>query len=273
MESFGREGEDPRALSSEGHLDSLGLCIFLGFVKKFNERCSLTVLDDVVSTVDAKHRQNICKLLFQEFNDKQLIMTTHDGVWYEQLRAAQRAHGADGNWNNLVITGWDVENGPTVRPYKVRWERIQDKIKAGDKTGAGNEGRHYLEWVLERICESMQVPVVFKQSGRHEVGELLPPSKKRLTKLVKDETFKNEVLEAFQNLESTILLGNLLSHNNLLAEEVTRGEVKVFCESVQGFHHVFLCPSCEHFLGYYRDLKILRCTNSRCEDPYEVKTK
>ena len=37
MESFGREGEDPRALTSEGHLDSLGLCIFLGFVKKFNE--------------------------------------------------------------------------------------------------------------------------------------------------------------------------------------------------------------------------------------------
>jgi DNA repair exonuclease SbcCD ATPase subunit len=28
IESFGRKGEDPRALTSEGHLDSLGLCIF-----------------------------------------------------------------------------------------------------------------------------------------------------------------------------------------------------------------------------------------------------
>ncbi|GAH88873.1 unnamed protein product, partial [marine sediment metagenome] len=86
MESFGREGEDPRALTSEGHLDSLGLCIFLGFVKKFNEGCSLIVLDDVVSTVDAKHRENICKLLFEEFRDQQIIITTQDGVWYEQLR-------------------------------------------------------------------------------------------------------------------------------------------------------------------------------------------
>jgi recombinational DNA repair ATPase RecF len=87
MESFGREGEDPRAFTSEGHLDSLGLCIFLGFVKKFNEGCSLIVLDDVVSTVDAKHRENICKLLFEEFRDQQLIITTQDEVWYEQLRA------------------------------------------------------------------------------------------------------------------------------------------------------------------------------------------
>ena len=37
IESFGREA-DPRAYASEGHLDSLGLCIFLAFVKKFNKK-------------------------------------------------------------------------------------------------------------------------------------------------------------------------------------------------------------------------------------------
>jgi len=103
MESFGRKGEDPRALTSEGHLDSLGLCIFLGFVKKFNEGCSLLVLDDVVSTVDAKHRENICKLLLEEFKDKQLIITTHDGVWYKQLHDFQRAYGIDGEANYCAI--------------------------------------------------------------------------------------------------------------------------------------------------------------------------
>ena len=102
MESFGREGEDPRALTSEGHLDSLGLCIFLGFVKKFNAGCSLIVLDDVVSTLDAKHRENICKLLLEEFRDKQLIITTHDEVWYKQLRAFQRAYGIEGDFKTLT---------------------------------------------------------------------------------------------------------------------------------------------------------------------------
>ena len=273
MESFGRGGEDPRALTSEGHLDSLGLCIFLGFVKRFNEGCSLIVLDDVVSTIDAKHRENICKLLLKEFKDKQLIITTHDGVWYEQLRAFQRAYGMEANFKNAVITNWHVESGPTIRPYKIRWERIQDKIESDDKTGAGNDGRQYLEWVLERICDITQAPVPFKSSGRYEVGELLIPAKKRLESLITDEAYTAKISNAFQDLESTIILGNLLSHNNVLAEEVSIEEVNSFCMSAHNLHNVFLCPNCEHFISYYHDLKILRCSNPRCKNPIEVKTK
>jgi hypothetical protein len=273
MESFGRGGEDPRALTSEGHLDSLGLCIFLGFVKRFNEGCSLIVLDDVVSTIDAKHRENICKLLLKEFKDKQLIITTHDGVWYEQLLAFQRAYGMEANFKNAVITNWHVESGPTIRPYKIRWERIQDKIESGDKTGAGNEGRQYLEWILERICDITQAPVPFKSSGRYEVGELLIPVKKRLESLIKDDAFKAKISNAFQDLESTIIMGNLLSHNNVLAEEVSIEEVNSFCMSTHNLHNVFLCPNCELFIRYYQDLKILRCSNPRCKNPIEVKTK
>ena len=273
IESFGREGEDPRALTSEGHLDSLGLCIFLAFVKKFNEGCSLIVLDDVVTTVDARHRENICKLLLEEFREKQLIITTHDGVWYEQLRASQRAHGMEGNFKNLTILDWNVDTGPIIRPYKTRWERIQEKIAAGDKTGAGNDGRQYLEWILERICEITQAPVPFKSSGRYEVGELLAPAEKRLKGLISEEAFKAKISKAFQDIERTIIMGNILSHNNILAEKVSIEEVNSFCEYVHNLHKVFLCPSCGHFIGYYRKLKIIRCSNSRCKNPIEVKTK
>lgn len=273
IESFGRKGEDPRALTSEGHLDSLGLCIFLAFVKKFNEGCSLIVLDDVVTTVDARHRKNICKLLFKEFREKQLIITTHDGVWYEQLCASQRAYGIEANFKNLTIVDWRIDTGPIIRPYKARWERIQEKIVAGDKTGAGNDGRQYLEWVLEKICEVTQASVPFKSYRRYEVGELLIPAKKRLESLLGEEGFKTKIFKAFQNLESTIIMGNILSHNNILAEEVSIEEVNSFCESVHNLHNVFLCPNCGHFIGYYRDLKIIRCSNPRCRNPVEVKTK
>ena len=273
MESFGREGEDPRALTSEGHLDSLGLCIFLGFIKKFNEQCSLTVLDDVVSTVDAKHRENICKLLFEEFRDKQLIITTHDRVWYEQLRASQRAYRIDGKFKNFIIANWNVQTGPNIKPYKIRWDRIQEKIDNADIIGAGNEGRQYLEWVLEKICEIVEAPVPFKSSGRYEVWNLLMPARTRVENLIKEDEFKLKVFKAFQNLEVTMIMGNLLSHNNLLAEEVSIEEVKSFCETVHDLHNIFLCPSCKHIMGYYSNLKIMRCSNTNCNDPIEVKTK
>ena len=272
MESFGREGEDPRALTSEGHLDSLGLCIFLAFVKKFNEGCPLIVLDDVVTTIDTRHRENICKLLLKEFGDKQLIITTHDGVWYEQLCASQRAYGMGGNFRNLSIVNWSVEAGPIMSSYKPRWERIQEKIDSGDKRGAGNDGRQYVEWLLKQICNITNAPVPINNWQRGMVGDLLPHAKKRIAALVKDESYKNKVSLAFTELERTTILGNLLSHDNPLIDSVSINEVDSFCNRIHELHEIFLCPDCECFVGYFKDLNILRCSNERCKNPIEIKT-
>ena len=272
IESFGREGEDPRALTSEGHLDSLGLCIFLAFVKKFNEGCPLIILDDVVTTVDARHREKICKLLLNEFGDKQLIITTHDDVWYEQLLASQRAYGMDGNFKNLSIVDWNVDAGPIMSSYKPRWERIQEKIASGDKRGAGNEGRQYVEWLLKQICSVTNAPVPVNNWQRGMVGDLLPHAKKRIEALVKDEPYKKKVSVAFTEMERTTILGNLLSHDNPLIDSVSIQEVKRFCNYVHALHEVFLCPNCECFIGYFQDLKILRCPNQKCKKPIEIKT-
>ncbi|MCC7554328.1 MAG: hypothetical protein KO202_07570 [Methanobacteriaceae archaeon] len=85
INSFNQGKENPRVYSSEGHLDTLGLCIFLAFVKRFNNNIPYILLDDVVTTVDAKHRERIAKLLFSKFSDKQFIITTHDKLWYRQM--------------------------------------------------------------------------------------------------------------------------------------------------------------------------------------------
>lgn len=273
IESFGRKGEDPRALTSEGHLDSLGLCIFLAFVKKFNEGCSLIVLDDVVTTVDAGHRENICKLLLEEFRKEQLIITTHDGVWYEQLRASQRAYGMEDNFKNLTIVDWNVDMGPIILPYKPRWERIQEKIAGGDKPAAGNEGRQYLEWLLKRICEITNAPVPANNWERAKVADLFPHAKRRIETLVKDDLYKKKVSFSFIELERTKILGNILSHDNPLAEEVSIEEVGSFCDHVHELHEAFLCPKCGHLIDYYPGLGILRCSNPKCREPIEVKTK
>jgi len=273
MDLLGQEGEDPRAYASEGHLDSLGLCIFLAFVRKFNENCPLIVLDDVVTTIDAQHRENICKLLLEDFKDKQIILTTHDGIWYEQICASQRAFKETGNFKNMIILDWDENVGPKIKPYKVRWERIQDKILAGDKNGAGNEGRRYLEWILEKICEITRAPIPFNSTGRYETQELFIHARKRLKNLIRDDAFHDDISKAFTELERTMIMGNLLSHNNMDVESVSIEEVNSFCMAVNNLHRIFLCPSCENFLGYYRDLKIMRCSNPNCNHPIDIKTR
>ena len=273
IESFGRGGEDPRALTSEGHLDSLGLCIFLAFVKKFNEGCSLVILDDVVTTIDANHRNKIAELLLNEFKDYQLIITTHDGIWYEQLINSQRALNVQGNFVNMEITAWDVNIGPRLCPYKPRWERILDKLENNDKTGAGRESRIYLEWLLKEICEKLEVPIPFKRSGNYTVAELFDPAEKRVKEKLKDCDLKTSLLNRFQTLRATSFKGNLLSHDNPEIENLSSKEVEDFCNAVHNLHEEFLCPKCGKFLKYFRDSKIVRCPNLRCESPKKGETR
>lgn len=269
IESFGSI-EDPRAFTSEGHLDSLGLCIFLAFVKTFNKECNFIILDDVVTTIDSQHRDLICKLLFEHFKDYQLLITTHDAIWYEQLRRAQQAYGVSGNCKNLEIVRWTLETGPVIEPYKTRWERIESKINSGDKPGAAIEGRRYLEWLLKNICETMQARPIFKTTG-YTVADLFAPAKERLMGLIKDPAFKQQITKCFQELEATILMGNLLSHDNLEAENVSMNEVRRFCVAIHELHKSLTCNCCGTFLRYYRDMKRIRCPNHRCTQPTEIK--
>lgn len=273
MTIFGKEDKDPRSLSSEGHLDSLGLCIFLALFKKVFQDFPLLVLDDVVTTMDSRHRENVCQLLFEEFRDKQFIITTHDNIWFEQLRAAQRVYNLGNQFNNSIIIKWNEDSGPEIEPYKARWDKIEASIENGDKYCAGNEGRRYLEWLLKDICNRTMANIPAKYSGKYEVGDLIQPAKSRLLKLVKEEEYKENIENAFKKLDWTIMMGNLLSHDNLMAGTVSIDEVERFCLSIHEIHELMLCSECKAPLGYYRDLKIMRCSNKNCSKPMEIKTR
>ena len=274
MQSFGREGEDPRGLQSEGHLDSMGLCIFLSFVRKFNEGSSLMVLDDVVSSIDARHRQEICSLLFEEFKDKQVVITTHDEMWFGQLRQAERVYGIEGKFVNKRIVDWDIERGPTITQSKIDWEDIQEKLASGDKNSAGNAGRIYLEWILQETCQNLKVSIEYQGTNPHyDVGDLLIPAKIRIKELIREGSYKTEVDTALKKLEMTIILGNLLSHANLLNNVTSMDEVRKFCEAVNGLRTVLSCSSCGSFLGYDRERSELRCAGRNCSARDTVKTR
>lgn len=110
LDSFG-ESVDSRSFASEGHLDTLGLCIFLAFNKQFNN-LSLMVLDDVLTTVDVIHKEKIANLLLEEFEDFQFIITAHDKLWVDELEELCTKYGRD----NVVyeIEEWSLDEGPVI---------------------------------------------------------------------------------------------------------------------------------------------------------------
>ncbi|MGD0818560.1 MAG: AAA family ATPase [Methanomassiliicoccales archaeon] len=269
---FAKGNEDPRAYLSEGHLDSLGLCIFLAFIKRLDLKCPLVALDDVVTTVDSGHRERICELLYSEFGDAQIVITTHDGVWFEQLLSYQRASNVPST--NLEIISWTPKGGPIIRSKKSCWETIQDKISDGDRCGAGNEGRRYLEIVLEELCLMVKANVQFKGgSYRFTAGDLFIAFRKRAKDTIVEQEYEEAVLPLIQNLDRTRYMGNLLSHNNEGAYDVSMEEVRSFCNSVNELDKLFLCPECSRRMQYFDRDRIITCSNPKCAHLAKINTK
>lgn len=63
----------------------MGLCLYLALMKRaLEDGFTLAVLDDVLMSVDAGHRREVCSLLKTKFPKTQFILTTHDQVWLHE---------------------------------------------------------------------------------------------------------------------------------------------------------------------------------------------
>ena len=278
MDWPGVVGVEPRRYASEGNLDLLGVCIFLAFVKELGEPCPFLILDDVVTTIDAEHRQELVELLFEEFGDKQLIITTHDQIWFEQLKNLERVYHLENNFKNMEIVGWDINSGPKIRLRSSELgtfqEGIERNLSEGDTRAAANEVRQYLESVLSTACNNLQVPVRYREDGRYEVGYLFDPLYSMMVSKTKlEQNGKKRFSEAFEDVRKTRIFGNLLSHSNPFAQNLSLAEVRSFFDAVKNLHRVLLCPSCQGFLEYTDKPPSIRCTRNSCPNPIVLTAK
>ena len=126
VDFFGRGSHPPQALHSEGHQDSMGLCLFLALQEQLDPAGSaLCVLDDVVMSVDSGHRRLICGMIREKYPDKQFIITTHDRNWMQQMKQRQVASP-----DNIVrFTSWSPEAGPVVHLETDHWGQIYRQIE------------------------------------------------------------------------------------------------------------------------------------------------
>lgn len=249
----------PKAYLSEGHQDSLGLCIFLAFAKNFNQECNLLILDDVVSTIDSNHREFIGKLLNEQFSNYQHIITTHDDIWFQQLIKYM-------SFKRFVITNWNIKEGPIIQGHLQSWDKIRQKLDDGDKS-AGGDARTYLEWILKNATFNTRTKSIIKPSGDYTVGDLFYDVKNRYKNILKNHEKKDEILTKFDELEKRNYMGNLLQHDNPISASFSIEEIERFCNSVHKLHQVLCCTGCGEFLVYPENIKRLQCPNGDCKNP------
>lgn len=170
VDFYGRGMHPPHALHSEGHQDSMGLCLYLALNEHLSRgTVDLIILDDVVMSVDANHRRGICRLLKNFFPGRQFLITTHDKTWAEQLKRESVVKTS----NIVEFYDWQVDTGPKVRGDLEIWEQIDEDLRNNNVPGAAHKLRRGSEQFFQIVCHDLSASVAYDIDGRHELGDLI----------------------------------------------------------------------------------------------------
>lgn len=265
---FGEDEADPRSFSSEGHLDSLGLCIFLAFAKLYN-RHNFLILDDIISTVDLDHKERVIHLLFEKFSNYTFIITTHNKLWYEQLQRLASSNNMRHKFTFMEILDWDKNEGPILSRNMTDKKRIEQHLDANDTFAAGNAIRRYFEFLMDDLCKMNGIRLPIK--SHYAAYDYYVPLKKYFTEeLFKDTDFEEYYNTVFKQLDDTTYMGNLLSHNNEKNYDLTKGEIEKFKLAVYDFENAFRCKNHnKQYLKFDKKKRIGLCGNDKCQEIFK----
>jgi len=171
----------PAAYHSEGHQDSMGVCLYLALMKRlFGARFTFSLLDDVVMSVDSGHRYEFCKLLKAQFPATQFIITTHDRLWSEQMKSA----GLVTAKTSIAFHSWTIDSGPLVESNSEIWEEIAAALGKGKVEAAAAALRHHLEYVSRLLADQLGASPQYGADGDYALGEILPSVLTRMKELL-----------------------------------------------------------------------------------------
>jgi hypothetical protein len=206
VDFYGRGTYPPLALHSEGHQDSMGLCLYLALSGNLTQGLiDLVILDDVVMSVDAEHRREVCRLLKTCFPNRQFLITTHDRTWANQLKGA----GIVDKRGTVEFYNWHVETGPSVCYQADMWERIEEDLQKNEVPSAAARMRRGSEEFLSEVCDALEARVIYKLNGQHELGDFLPAAMGKYSELLgqakkaANSWGDNNCLDMLKELDST----------------------------------------------------------------------
>lgn len=248
-------------MHSEGHQDSMGLCLYLALAERLTKGIiDLIILDDVVMSVDADHRRNICEVLSTTFPGNQFLITTHDRTWANQLRLMKVV-----DTKGMVhFYNWRVATGPQVDSDADIWGRIAADLQKEDVSSAAGKLRQNCEQFFAMVCDNLQAPVIFKLSGTYELGNVLDGAISQYFKLLgkakvaakswgRDEEFQ-KLLE-FENIAQSIYartnaerwsMNPAIHYTNW--ENLSKADFQPLVDAFRDLYGVFTCTKCDNLL-------------------------
>ncbi|MBI5821404.1 MAG: AAA family ATPase [Verrucomicrobia bacterium] len=137
----------PESVFSEGERTAISLACFLAELLASDDNCGI-VFDDPVTSLDHRIRDGIVKRLVIESSKRQVIIFTHDLVFYRELVAAAERQKVDLTFQNVEALGTNVGILTDIPPWDAmkvnqRAGRLDQIVSAAKKAEAAGDTRVY----------------------------------------------------------------------------------------------------------------------------------
>jgi energy-coupling factor transporter ATP-binding protein EcfA2 len=156
---------EPQHFLNEARLTAIALALYLAAARLTRVgRPGIMVLDDVLIGLDLSNRIPLLQLLQTEFAEWQILLLTHDHVWFDLARAyTERSQ----NWTCREMFLVEPQAGglgrPEIRDGADAFARAEAHLAANDLTAAAVYLRAALEGRMRNVCENKGVAVTYKK--------------------------------------------------------------------------------------------------------------
>lgn len=213
---------------NEARLSALAIALYLAtLLITPPSRLRLLVLDDLLIGIDMSNRMAVLHILRDHFKDWQIILMTHDRVWFETVRMST----LDGKtWWYAELFAEPAHDGiptPLWRGHEETWHDNLQRAKQHllvnhDDRAAGVYARAAFEGKLRQYCNNKGVAVQYKSDPSKLTTELF-------WKAIKDKLTAENKLAQFQRQISDIetyrkVVLNPLSHEHPIT--LTQAEIQ-----------------------------------------------
>jgi hypothetical protein len=261
--------DDPRWVYSDGHLDTVGICVFLALRRFRADRDKaadpkLMILDDIVLSVDLVHGRRLLDLLKARFSDHQVLIFTHNGLFCDWC--AQRLP----TYKRKAIARWSLKTGPQLGEYLSSMEYIEQQIASATSPKLLAQAVMNLmdEWLGEARFE-YKLPVQAQRGEEYTLNEIWEPFCSRLKEVEKAMKVPigrlKPLLDELADLPK--MRNRLAAHDNEFAREYPLTTVRETAQRAVELVRTLYCSECSRFAvptPTPREPDLVRC-GQKCE--------
>ena len=202
---------------NEARLSAVAIALYLGtLLMTPPSRLRLLVLDDLLIGIDMSNRMAVLRILRQYFEDWQIILLTHDRIWFETVRMSTLD---EKTWWYAELFAEPAHDGiptPLWRGHEEGWAdnlaRAKQHLATHDDRAAGVYARAAFEGKLKKYCDKHKIPVPYRSNPAEMNSDMFWTA-------IKDKLTSDNKIAAIQQQVSDIatyrkVVLNPLSHEH-----------------------------------------------------------